>query len=424
VCSQHDPGDTTVSKQQQCIQYADEELIPYVLDPHKQTLIDLQYFVQEQQQGGDGFILFLDANQDEHQSYRPQDHDVCFKTKGGFHVDGSIDGSLRTFMANCGLTNVLLDVHSDQFPNTHVRGSKQIDFARVTDEIRPCIKAVGLLDESILKIDHREIFLDLDLLLLFGVSLERLERPKFRELKLDDPRISESYSKLLYTQCGRHNIYDRVQKISKRGKADDRSNEDERCYEILDRDITAAMMRSAENCTIRKQHDTPWAPSLSKATHAIRYWTRRISRNSIQHTDDSVLDLFLEHSDLGASYSDKTMWVNDCVSELRNAKAKFKDVHDEATSNRDIYEVEVATARVERRYPYLIEDNIMQAQENGYKKRSSSERLDGLHRIPSGSWDIKSESMSSPIIGKIQVLIDWMFKRRTVSGDKSSARLR
>jgi hypothetical protein len=66
VCSHRDPGDTTASRQQQCVQYADEELRPYVLDPHNQTLIDLQYFVQELLQGGDEFILFLDANQDEY----------------------------------------------------------------------------------------------------------------------------------------------------------------------------------------------------------------------------------------------------------------------------------------------------------------------------------------------------------------------
>jgi hypothetical protein len=71
----------------------------------------------------------------------------------------------------------------------------------------------------------------------------------------------------------------------------------------------------------------------------------------------------LEYSDVDASYFDKTMTVKECASELRNAKAKFKDVLDEATSNGDLYEVEVATARVERRYPHLIEDNVMQAQE-------------------------------------------------------------
>jgi hypothetical protein len=101
------------------------------------------------------------------------------------------------------------------------------------------------LDDSILKSDHRAIFLDLDLLILFGTSLEWLERPRFRNLKLDDPRISNSYCKVLHKHFECHNIYERVQKISERGKADDWSNEDERRYEVLDRDITAAMLRAA-----------------------------------------------------------------------------------------------------------------------------------------------------------------------------------
>jgi hypothetical protein len=168
---------------------------------------------------------------------------------------------------------------------------------------------------------------------------------------------------MLHKQFECHNIYERVQNISERGKADDWSNEDERCYKVLDRDITAAMLRAAENCTIRKQNDTPWAPSLSKATHAIRYWTRRTTKNGIRHINDRVLDHFLEHYDVDASYFERTMPVKECASELRNAKAKFKDVLDEATSNGDLYEVEVATTRVERIYPHLIKDNVMQAQE-------------------------------------------------------------
>jgi hypothetical protein len=54
-------------------------------------------------------------------------------------------------MANCGLTNELADVHSEQVPNTHVRGSTQIHFTLVSDGIWPCIKSIGILDESILK---------------------------------------------------------------------------------------------------------------------------------------------------------------------------------------------------------------------------------------------------------------------------------
>jgi hypothetical protein len=57
------------------------------------------------------------------------------------------------------------------------------------------------------------------------------------------------------------------------------------------------------------------------------------------------------------------MSVKACTSEVRNAKSRFKDVLAEAISNNELYEVEVATARVERRYPNLTEDNALQAQE-------------------------------------------------------------
>jgi hypothetical protein len=57
-------------------------------------------------------------------------------------------------MAKYGLTNALTDIHSEQVPNTHVRGYKKIDFALVTDGISPCIKAVGLLDESMLMLNY------------------------------------------------------------------------------------------------------------------------------------------------------------------------------------------------------------------------------------------------------------------------------
>jgi hypothetical protein len=113
----------------------------------------------------------------------------------------------------------------------------------------------------------------------------------------------------------------------------------------------------------KKQHDTPWVPSLSKATHAIRYWTKWISKNGIRYADDCVLGYYLEHSDVEASHFNKTMSVKACAAELRNAKARFKDVLADAISNSDHYEVEVATARVERRYPHLTEDNVLQAQE-------------------------------------------------------------
>jgi hypothetical protein len=50
--------------------YEDEELRPYLVDPHKQTLIDLQYHVEKIKAYGHGVMMFMDANQAEEQVYQ------------------------------------------------------------------------------------------------------------------------------------------------------------------------------------------------------------------------------------------------------------------------------------------------------------------------------------------------------------------
>jgi hypothetical protein len=49
VCNQTNPGATTASNQQHGIMYADEELHPFMMNPHHQTMMDIQYCVQDLQ---------------------------------------------------------------------------------------------------------------------------------------------------------------------------------------------------------------------------------------------------------------------------------------------------------------------------------------------------------------------------------------
>jgi hypothetical protein len=102
----NEPGDLTASKQEHGIMYEDEELRPYLVDPHKQTLIDLQYHVEKIKADGHEVLIFMDATQEEEQVYQAQTHNEKFVTQKCFHVDTSIDGSLQSFIQNCGLINV------------------------------------------------------------------------------------------------------------------------------------------------------------------------------------------------------------------------------------------------------------------------------------------------------------------------------
>jgi hypothetical protein len=111
VCDQTDPGDTTVWKQQYNIQYEEESGCIGNIDPHKQTLVDLEYFVNNLRNKKHDVAIFIDANQNDKRCYRPKGHDKQFKSGGGFNINGQIDGSLKTFADNTGLVKALNNKH-------------------------------------------------------------------------------------------------------------------------------------------------------------------------------------------------------------------------------------------------------------------------------------------------------------------------
>jgi hypothetical protein len=75
VCDQTDPEDTTSWKQQYNIQYEDDTARIGNIDPHKQTLVDLEYFVNYLRHKEHDVDIFIDANQSENRCYRPRGHD-------------------------------------------------------------------------------------------------------------------------------------------------------------------------------------------------------------------------------------------------------------------------------------------------------------------------------------------------------------
>jgi hypothetical protein len=81
VCKQHEPGQKTAYMQQHTLQYADEDLIPFIIDPHRQTIIDLEHFVQELKDKGRYVLIFIDSNEDEQHQFQEQGHDLQIATK-------------------------------------------------------------------------------------------------------------------------------------------------------------------------------------------------------------------------------------------------------------------------------------------------------------------------------------------------------
>jgi hypothetical protein len=76
---------------------------------------------------------------------------------------------------------------------------------------------LGFLDSGLLGSDHKGLFADLNTAGLTGEGTrggaEGLHKPQFRNIRLDGPRISAAYRKILHKQFEHHNFYQRVRKL-------------------------------------------------------------------------------------------------------------------------------------------------------------------------------------------------------------------
>jgi hypothetical protein len=98
-------------------------------------------------------------------------------------------------------------MHEGVVPNTHARGSVQIDFPMITSGLAEHLLDVGLLNRSVLQSDHSGMFVDLRIEVIFGQHPDKLAPHKFCNLKLNDPIISYKYRKILHKQFEHHNVY-------------------------------------------------------------------------------------------------------------------------------------------------------------------------------------------------------------------------
>jgi hypothetical protein len=203
---------------------------------------------------------------------------------------------------------------------------------------------------------------DLSTHALIGTGIDHLQRPQFRKLQLDDPRISDAYRKTLHQQFAQHNVYLRVKCLSDAQK-DVWDLSCEHKYVGVECDVSASMRYAEKSCSLRKQHLTPWEKSIGAGTSAMRYWYVRVQMRGERHPQDRVLTYYLARLDVDINTFDKPLPLTECRHQANNARAKLKDTLKNIKDNSTQYENEVAGERVERRHPHLAEENSAHALE-------------------------------------------------------------
>jgi hypothetical protein len=93
--------------------------------------------------------------------------------------------------------------------------------------------------------------------------------------------------------------------IAVKVKHDEWILQDEAAYELLDREITEAMLHAERMHAFWKQYATPWTESSSKATHTIRYWDVRLAIKGVPDIHDFILNYYLVQSHVEVECFDK-----------------------------------------------------------------------------------------------------------------------
>jgi hypothetical protein len=183
------------------------------IDPHRQTIRDLQICIQSYQQQGFLIFLLLDSNQDDLHFFQQQDIMTKVCTPLGLNYDRKIYGSIATLLEACNLVNIHKLKHGD-VPATHNTGSLQIDFGFLSYAATEFIYKCGILDfNALFSIDHRALFIDIDIFRLLGFLVQGTQKALERELKLHNPRLAEEYQSYLFKQLSNHIVDSRIDSL-------------------------------------------------------------------------------------------------------------------------------------------------------------------------------------------------------------------
>jgi hypothetical protein len=110
----------------------------------------------------------------------------------------------------CDLVNINT-LKSYEAPPMYKQGSRQIDFMFISRMLVEHVKACGILPfTSIFASDHRPLYIDFNNETLSGHPDFGTERSALRVLKLDAPRLVNTYEDALCKQLNNHNVESRV----------------------------------------------------------------------------------------------------------------------------------------------------------------------------------------------------------------------
>ena len=172
-----------------------------------------------------------------------------------------------------GLVNLMEKRISTPLPKTWNRGKTAIDHTYMSIDVFKSVKKAGFSPFNIVALsDHRGMFFDLDMSLLFDEVLHNTVPAHFRRLQSSIIKRVKAYNKKLKHQWDHHKIDEKLASIIRAINAEGPTPALIKRLNNLDSQISDIMKSSEKQCTNISRHCIdPWSPRLKELARKIRY---------------------------------------------------------------------------------------------------------------------------------------------------------
>ena len=218
-------------------------------DPRKQALKDLKVFIADRRYQGKAIVLMIDANEE------------CL----------SPNSTLRRTMDSLAMTNLHHLIHGESCPNTHTRGTQQIDHIYGCPRIAANTTNAGVLPFKMgIDTDHQGLYVDVEVQNIFRSLTTEIQTPKPRKLSSMNKKHSEALRTVVVKACHNQNIKDRLERLAT-VPVNRWTKYHQAALNKIDDTFTKIVL-AAETKVCHKPYGYPISEKLIQAGQLLRYW--------------------------------------------------------------------------------------------------------------------------------------------------------
>ena len=201
-----------------------------------------------------------------------QKHEVILLIDANESITDS-NSLIGTLLSQTQMCDPIFNQHgSKNEPNTHIKGSKRIDYIFCTQHISKYIISSGILPfDFVTTTDHRALFIDIYLHKYLRNPTQEYQDPQTRRLLTTITKGVQKYKGYLFKYIKDNKLYERISILQTKLKDKSLTIKEMNNINNIDEMMTKGMLKAEQQIKIRgKLH--PWSPTLTNAILELHIW--------------------------------------------------------------------------------------------------------------------------------------------------------